>query len=106
VVLDARTKGFELSLLSALFVELPIAAFAVIGARRLLRASVAVIRHYEGMPGPLPRLREIDLVGGIPGPHLADVFGDPESRADQSGAGQPGAPAPGAERDYAPKPPP
>src|SRR6202046_5170298 len=81
VVLDARTKGFELSLLSALFVELPIAAFAIIGARRLLRASVAVIRHYEGMPGPLPRLRQIDLLGGIPGPHLADVFGDPERRA-------------------------
>jgi hypothetical protein len=91
VVLDARTKGFELSLLSALVVELPIAAFAIIGARRLLRASVAVIRRYEGMPGPLPRLREIDLVGGIPGPHLTDVFGDPESRPGQ---------------DYAPKPPP
>jgi hypothetical protein len=111
VVLDARTKGFELSLLSAVLVELPIAAFAIIGARRLLRASVAVIRHYEGMPGPLPRLRKVDLVGGIPGPHLADVFGDPQRRAGQSGAGQPGAgrpgaPAPGAQRDYAPKPPP
>jgi hypothetical protein len=126
VVLDARTKGFELSLLSALFVELPIAALAIIGARRLLRASVAVIRHYEGMPGPLPRLRQIDLVGGIPGPHLADVFGNPESRAGhpkscppgptqsqpgspqpgQPGADQPGVPAPGTQRDYAPKPPP
>jgi hypothetical protein len=35
VALDARTAGFELSLLSAVVVELPLAALAGWGARRL-----------------------------------------------------------------------
>src|SRR5215470_11305374 len=37
VVLDARTKGFLFALLTALFIELPLAGFAIAGARRLLR---------------------------------------------------------------------
>src|SRR5580698_11564768 len=53
VVLDARTRGFELSLLSAVFVELPLAALAAYGARRLLHLSIAVVRRYEGEAGPL-----------------------------------------------------
>src|SRR5580692_607495 len=51
VVLDARTRGFELSLLSAVFVELPLAALAAYGARRLLHLSIAVVRRYEGEAG-------------------------------------------------------
>ncbi len=43
VVLDARTKGFELSLLSALVIELPLALLAILGARRLLRMTNAVM---------------------------------------------------------------
>jgi len=35
------TSGFWISLLSALFAELPLAILAIIGARRLLRATVA-----------------------------------------------------------------
>jgi hypothetical protein len=35
------TSGFWISLLSALFAELPLAVLAIIGARRLLRATVA-----------------------------------------------------------------
>jgi hypothetical protein len=45
VVLDARTAGFELSLLSAVVIELPLAALAGCGARRLLQKSVAVVRR-------------------------------------------------------------
>jgi hypothetical protein len=75
VVLDARTKGFELSLLSALLIELPLAAFAIIGARRLLRMTVAVVRRYEGEVGPAPRLREARLVAGSHGSNLSDLLG-------------------------------
>jgi hypothetical protein len=74
VVLDARTKGFLLALLSALFIELPLAGFAIAGARRLLRLSVAVIRRYEGETGPMPRLRQVALVTGTTGPRLSDLF--------------------------------
>jgi hypothetical protein len=74
VVLDARTKGFLFALLTALFIELPLAAFAIAGARRLLRLSVGVIRRYEGLPGPVPRLRQVGLVTGASGPRLIDVF--------------------------------
>lgn len=84
VVLDARTKGFELSLMSAIFIELPLAAFAITGARRLLRMSVAVIRRYEGAPGPAPALRQVGLIGG-PGSNLSDLFGEPDEAADGAG---------------------
>ena len=40
VVLDAHTSGFWLSLLTALLVELPLAAMAMLGARRLLRQTI------------------------------------------------------------------
>lgn len=72
VLLDARTKGFELSLLSALIVELPLAALAASGARRLLRLNVAALRRYEGIPGPIPRLRDVELIGGRPDWRLSD----------------------------------
>jgi hypothetical protein len=63
VVLDARTKGFELSLLSALVIELPLAGVAVLAARRLLRSTYSVMLHARGYCGPLPRLRQIPLIG-------------------------------------------
>jgi hypothetical protein len=44
-VLDARTAGFELSLLSAVVIELPLAALAGWGARRLLLTSVNVVQR-------------------------------------------------------------
>jgi hypothetical protein len=74
VVLDARTKGFELSLLSALLIELPLAALAILGARRLLRMTNAVMLRYRGMTGPMPRLRTIPLVGVEPGRPLSDLL--------------------------------
>jgi hypothetical protein len=79
VVLDAHTKGFQASLLSALFIELPLAALAVLGARRLLRMTNAVMLRYRGMPGPVPRLRKIPLVGVEPGRPLTDLLVEPEA---------------------------
>jgi hypothetical protein len=85
VVLDARTKGFELSLLSALCIELPLAAAAILGARRLLRLNVAVIRRYEGEAAAPVSLRQVRLVGGAPGSNLSDLFRDcqPADPADE-----------------------
>lgn len=77
VLLDARTKGFELSLLSALFIELPLAALAIVGARRLLHMSIAVVRRYEGEIGDAPSLRQATIIGGSPSSHLSDLFTEP-----------------------------
>jgi len=77
VVLDARTKGFEVSLLSALLVELPLAAMAVLLARRLLRTTLAVMLRARGFCGPVPGLRKIPLVGVNPERPLSDVLAEP-----------------------------
>jgi hypothetical protein len=79
VVLDARTSGFWLSLLSALLVELPLAAVAILGARRLIRMTNAVMLRYRGVNGPLPRLRDIPLAGVEPGRPLSDLLVEPEA---------------------------
>ena len=78
VVLDARTSGFELSLLSAILIELPLAAVAIQGARRLVRITNAVMLRYRGEPGPVPRLRDIPLTGVGPGHPLSDLLTEPE----------------------------
>jgi len=80
VLLDARTKGFELSLLTALFVELPLAGLAILGARRLLHLNIAVVRRYEGETGDAPRLRQAKIIGGSPSWHLSDLFTEPGPR--------------------------
>ena len=90
VLLDARTQGFELSLLSALFVELPLAALAVLGARRLLHLNIAVIRRYEGETGHAPRLRQAKIIGGRPSSHLSDLFTEPGARPGPGPRGSPG----------------
>jgi hypothetical protein len=97
VLLDARTSGFELSLLSALFVELPLAGLAVLGARRLLHLNIAVVRRYEGETGDAPRLRQSKILGGRPSPHLSDLFTEPGPRPGQRRRpGPASASAPGA----------
>ena len=63
VVLDAHTSGFWLSLLTALPAELPLAAMAMLGARRLLRQTIGLVGLREGYPGPVPPLRQIPLFG-------------------------------------------
>jgi hypothetical protein len=80
VVLNARTKGFELSLLSAVLFELPLAALAILGARRLLRMTNAVMLRYRGTTGPVPRLRKIPLVGVEPGRPLSDLLAEPQTQ--------------------------
>jgi hypothetical protein len=78
VVLDARTSGFVLSLASALVIELPLAAIAMLAARRLIRTTNAVLQRYRGESGKVPRLRDIRLAGASPGRPLTDLMARPE----------------------------
>ncbi len=63
VTLDLRTSGFLVSLLMAVFVELPLAALAVIGARRLMRLTFAVVGRLAGVSGPVPPVWRVPLYG-------------------------------------------
>lgn len=76
VLLDARTSGFELSLLSAVAVELPLAALAILGARRLLRLTSVLIGYHAGLDPRPQRLRDIPLLGMGPGSPLRDLLAD------------------------------
>jgi len=78
VVLNARTSGFQVSLLSAIFIELPLAAVAIQGARRLVRITSAVMQRYRGESGPVPRLRDIPLAGVASDRPLSDLLTGPE----------------------------
>jgi hypothetical protein len=77
VVLNARTKGFLFSLLSALVIELPLAAGAILLARRLLRTTNAMLLRSRGVCGPVPGLRKIQLAGVHPSRPLSDVLTEP-----------------------------
>jgi len=90
VVLDARTSGFWLSLASALVIELPLAAIAILAARRLMRITYAVLQRYRGDGGVVPRLRDIALAGAPPGRPLTDLMAQPEEYC-PAPAGGPGA---------------
>ena len=63
VTLDVRTSGFLLSLLMALCVELPLAALAVIGARRLMRLNIRSLARFRGSEATLPPLWKVPLYG-------------------------------------------
>ncbi len=91
VVLDAHTNGFWLSLLSALLIELPLAALAILGARRLLRMTNTVMLRYRGITAPVPRLRSIPLVGMEPGRPLSDLLVEPEAQLPDVDGRQSGA---------------
>jgi hypothetical protein len=80
VVLNSDTRGFELSLLSAVLVELPLAVLAIAGARRLLRLTIGMIRRRDGYRGPMPPLWRIPLAGGGSDGHLRDLFLRPQDR--------------------------
>ena len=93
VVLDARTKGFELSLLSALVIELPLAGVAILTTRRLLRSTYSVMLRTRGYCGPLPGLRQIPLIGMERDRNLSELLAAPDEElvgADEHplGAGQ------------------
>ena len=61
--LDWGTRGFLISLLSALVVELPLAAVALMAARRLLRLTLRRIELLEGASGPVPAFWQVPLFG-------------------------------------------
>ena len=65
--LDWGTRGFTLSLLSALLVELPLAVVALIGARRLIRLTVGRLELLSGTQAPLPPFWRVPLFGDYPG---------------------------------------
>ncbi len=100
VVLDARTSGFWLALATAVLIELPLAALAVLGARRLLRLSLQRIALLEGHADGLPSLRKTRLLGAGSTEHLLDLFPVPASPAAAQLAAGPGGEdaGPGQER--------
>jgi hypothetical protein len=63
VTLDLRTSGFWVSLAMALCVELPLAALAVIGARRLMRLNIRVAGRVDARTGRMPPLWKVPLYG-------------------------------------------
>jgi len=65
--LDWGTRGFTVSLLSALLVELPLAVVALIGARRLIRLTVGRLELLSGTQAPLPPFWRVPLFGDYPG---------------------------------------
>ncbi len=83
VVLDVATSGFLASLLSAVLVELPLAALAIYMARRLLRLTMGQIMRYEGLRGPVPPLWQIPLLGPTVGTPVARLM---KARADRRAA--------------------
>jgi hypothetical protein len=64
--LDWGTHGFTVSLLSALLVELPLAALALIGARRLIRLTAGRLEMLSGVSGPVPPFWRVPLFGEYP----------------------------------------
>ena len=67
IALDWGTTGFMLSVLSAVVIELPLAAVALIGARRLLRLTIGRLELLAGYPGPVPSFWQVPLFGDAPG---------------------------------------
>ena len=65
--LDWGTRGFTVSLLSALLIELPLAVVALIGARRLIRLTAGRLELLSGVPGPVPPFWRVPLFGEYPG---------------------------------------
>jgi hypothetical protein len=59
--LDFHTRGFLISLLTAVFIELPLAAVALALARRLLRVSLRWLETLEGVDAPKPAFWRVPL---------------------------------------------
>lgn len=93
--LDWQTRGFMPSLLLALLVELPVAAAALTGARRLLRLTIGRMEVLEGSRAPVPAFWRVPLFGDVSAGYR-DVLRRPECitpgsgsrpHADEAGAG-------------------
>jgi len=89
VVLDLRTPGFQLSLLSAVIVELPLAGLAIAAARRLLRLTIGVITAQRGRPGLVPPLWRIPLFSDSPVPAWRDLLPQIAREPERNACGQP-----------------
>jgi hypothetical protein len=111
LTLDWGTRDFSFSVFSAICGELPLALLMILGARRLLRLTVATTMAAQGNLGPVPPLWQVPLMGTGPGePHgprlrpvrdVRDVPGSsPDGQADGSRAapGQPPGPDPAGDR--------
>ena len=59
--LDWGTPGFMASLMLALVAELPLAAVALVSARRLLRLTIGRMEELAGNPGPVPAPWKVPL---------------------------------------------
>jgi len=88
VVLDIRTRGFTMSLFTAVAVEVPLAVLAVLGARRLLRLSLGRAGLRAGPPGRRPSLWRMPLFGEPP----AAGFRELEPQLARDGSGGPDGP--------------
>ncbi len=86
VVLDIRTRGFTMSLLSALAVEVPLAVLAVLGARRLLRLSLGRAALRAGPPGRRPSLWRMPLFGEPPAAEVRELQPAQDGRGRPDGA--------------------
>ena len=75
--LDWDTRGFTFSLALALGVELPVAALALIGARRLLRLTIGRMEVLEGSRTPVPAFWRVPLFGSVDAGYR-DVLRRPE----------------------------
>jgi hypothetical protein len=67
LTLDWGTRSFPFSLVSAIFAELPLAVMMIMGARRLLRLTIATTMALQGNHGPVPPLWRVPLLGTGPG---------------------------------------
>ena len=86
VVLDIRTRGFTMSLLTALAVEVPLAVLAVLGARRLLRLSLGRAGRRAGPPGRRPSLWRMPLFGEPPAVEVRELQPAQDGRGHPDGA--------------------
>jgi hypothetical protein len=79
LTLDWGTNGFSFSLLSAVIAELPLAILMALGARRLLRLTVATEMALEGATGPVPPLWRVALLGSRLGARDGATHSDSDS---------------------------
>ena len=86
VVLDIRTRGFTMSLFTAVAVEVPLAVLAVLGARRLLRLSLGRAGLRAGPPGSRPSLWRMPLFGEPPAAEVRELQPAQDGRGRPDGA--------------------
>lgn len=89
VVLDLRTPGFQLSLLSAVIIELPLAGLSIAGARRLLRLTIGMITAQQGRLDRVPPLWRIPLFSESPAATWRDLLPRVARESKRNACGQP-----------------